>query len=221
MDSTWIDDPALWVELRGVILPVVEPLFREAFIVGAEMGAMQRPARARPLVQAAADQFAIGLRALDPQASTVLPYDFDAITTAADETIGAYTDEWWAQFSASTQRQLRALIQRAERSGLTTADVARELEPIFGAVRAQRIAVSELTNLMGMGAQETYKRAGYNQWEWRTVQDSKVDTICRNRNRQRFPMSLPFRRAHVHCRCWPVPAGQVAVQPSLLDLLAS
>lgn len=201
MDTAWIDDPALWTELRGVILPVVEPLFHEAFIVGAEMGAMQRPARSRPLLDDAVQQFATGLRALDPQDATVLPYDFDAIMAAADQTIGAYTDEWWAQFSASTQRQLRALILRAEHSGLSTAEVARSLEPIFGAVRAQRVAVSELTNLMGMGAQETYRRAGYSQWEWRTVQDSRVDTICRQRSRKRFPMSVGFRRAHVHCRC--------------------
>lgn len=217
IDTTWIDDPALWDELRAAILPVVSEVFTEAFIVGAEMGAMQEPAKGtRPIsTELLTDLFAQGVRQLDPDVQPVLPYDFEATLAAASEVIRDYTDEWWEQFNASTRRQLRNLIAQAEAQGMTTAQVAQRLAPLFGPQRARTIAVSELTNLMGMGAQETYRRAGFGYWEWRTVRDARVDEICTRLDRRRFPMSVRFRRAHVHCRCWPVPAGRPAVQPSL------
>ncbi len=209
----------MWQEARAALVPVVEPLFREAFIVGAEMGAMQNPAPEREgqraIIQSAIDEFATGLRAIDPGQQTVLPYDFEAINSAADEVIGSYTDAWWQQFSVSTQNQIRRVLARAERNGWTTADVARELAPLFGPERAQTIAISELTDLLGMGAQETYNRAGYTYWEWRTVRDSRVDPICKGRDRQRYPMSSKFRKAHVRCRCWPVPSGKPSIQTRL------
>lgn len=219
IDTTWIDDPKLWDEVRRTLLPIVEPLFREAYIVGAEMGAMQRPARERTGERALAEQalaeFEIGWRQIDPGNRTELPYDFEATLAAADEVIGNYSDVWWNQFTASTQQALRRAIARAERLGLTTDQVIAEIAPIFGPDRARRIAVSELTDLMGMGAQETYRRAGFGTWEWRTVNDARVDPVCKGRNRQRYPMSVPFRKAHVNCRCWPVPSGRPAVQGSL------
>lgn len=222
LDASWIDDPAMWEDLRAAIVPVVEPLFHEAFILGSEMGAMQKPASERgqrALYDVIVDRLESGLRQLDPDTQTVLPYDFDAMLVAAQEVIADYTNEWWNQFSASTQRMLRNVIARAEASGLTTAQVAAELAPLFGEQRALTVAVSELTDLLGMGAQETYRRAGYSYWEWRTVRDSRVDPICERRDRERYPMSVRFRRAHVRCRCWPVPAGRVSVQGSLLGLV--
>lgn len=203
-DEWWLSDPEFWRDLRGAILPAISRLFRQAFIEGAEQGAMTRPAR----------DVESGTRQLEPGAETVLPFDIEAINTAADDVIASYSDDWWNQFSQSTQRSMRRIFQRANALGLTNAEVARELEPLFGAVRAQRIAVSELTNLLGMGAQETYRQAGYGQWEWRTVRDSKVDPVCRRLDKQRFPMSRRFERAHVGCRCFPVAVGQ----PALVNL---
>lgn len=202
------EDTEMWRELRAIILPRVVPLFREAFIVGAELGARQAPVTAERPVDA---DWLEGVRDIDPREATPLPFDFEYINGASQEVIATYTDEWWEQFTQSTQRQMRTIISNAERFGFTIEDVIAQMEPLFGPARAQRIAVSEVTNLLGMGAQETYKRAGYGQWEWRTVRDIRVDPICRARHKKRFPMSTPFRRAHVNCRCWPVPAGRPSV----------
>lgn len=207
-------DAALWEELRGIILPVVDRRFREAFLVGAQMGAMQRPARERETDQAG-DPMLLGERASDqpgpniqPGDLTVLPFDIEAIESATERVVSSYSDAWWQQFTRGTQEQMRRIIIRAERLGLTVEDVIREMTPLFGPVRAQRIAVSELTNLLGMGAQETYRLAGFGRWQWRTVRDSAVDPICKGRDRKTYPISTPFRRAHVNCRCWPVPYGR-------------
>lgn len=216
LDDGWADDPQMWQDIRAALLPRVYAQFREAFLIGAEMGAMQQPSRAR----VDETQVDIGERQIDNDQQTVLPYDFEAILTASDEVVGGYTDAWWQQFAASTQRQMRRSIERAISFGMTPDQLAAELAPLFGPVRAQTIAVSELTNLMGMGAQETYRRAGYGFWEWRTVRDSLVDEDCTRRDRRHYRMSTPFRRAHVNCRCWPVPAGKPAIQPRLFGLSA-
>lgn len=202
------EDAELWRELRGIILPRVVPLFQQAFLVGAELGARQKPVTTEAPSDA---EWLEGIRDIDPREQTPVPYDFEGINAASQEVIAGYTDSWWEQFEAGTQRQMRTIIANAERFGFTIDQVILQMEPLFGPVRAQRIAVSEITNLLGMGAQETYRRAGYGQWIWRTVRDSRVDPICRARDRRRFPISTPFRRAHVNCRCWPVPAGRPTV----------
>lgn len=178
-------DPEWWErEIRPLIMRRVLPRLREAFMVGAELGSMQRPARAK----------AIGLRQ-----EAVLPFDFEAISTAADEAIATYSDTWWRQFSASTQRGLRRAVQRSREQGLGPDAVAREIAPLFGEQRARLIAVSEMTTVLGQGAQATYRRAGFPEWEWRTVRDASVDPICRDLDRERFPADVTFERAHPGC----------------------
>lgn len=187
-----LTDEAFWEEQRAKITRVVMPVFREAFMVGATLGAEQRPAPSKK---------AVGLR-------QQLPFDFEAVAAASDEALATFTDNWWQQFSRSTQNALRASIVRAQENGLGVAAVVKDIEPLFGAQRAQVIAVSETTTLMGQGAQATYQRAGFTQWEWRTVRDARVDPICQALDKQTFPMSRQFERAHPNCRCWPVPAGE-------------
>lgn len=117
------------------------------------------------------------------------------------------TDAWWQQFSASTQRSLRKIIADAEANGYTMPQVTEQVATLFGPERAKRIAVSEITNLLGMGAQETYRQAGFISWEWATVRDAFVDLQCTLLDGQQFPMAVQFERAHVGCRCWPKPIG--------------
>ncbi|KKK93719.1 hypothetical protein LCGC14_2690090, partial [marine sediment metagenome] len=140
-----------------------------------------------------------------------LPFDFEAMVAASDQVIQAYADEWWATFQRSTQDGLRAAILRADANGLGIQSVISDIEPLFGTARATRIAVSETTTLIGQGAQETYRRAGFGEWEWRTVRDARVDPTCDALDKKTFPMTTAFQRAHPNCRCFPVPAGKPSV----------
>ena len=140
-----------------------------------------------------------------------LPFDFDEIARGTDDVIANYTDDWWRSVEGTTRERMRTVLRRAASEGLTMPQITRELEPLFGAARAQRIAVAETTNLLGMGAQETYRRAGFGGWIWRTARDSLVDPIREDlgvqsdpkRGGRPFPMSRRFQRAHIGCRCWP------------------
>ena len=217
-------DARFWDELRAVMMRRLLPMFREAFLVGAVLGSGQRPVRAqRPPLPAG-----VAFRAIldahvrthviavkqdigAPAGKPELPFDFEAVVAASDDVIEAYADSWWRNFRRSTQDGLRAAIRRADANGLGIQSVIADIEPLFGTVRATRIAVSETTTLIGQGAQETYRRAGFGEWEWRTVRDARVDPICDALDKKRFPMSTAFQRAHPHCRCFPVPAGKPSV----------
>lgn len=204
-------DPELWTELRGIIVPAVYPLFQEAFMVGAELGAMQRPVPVRDdsVLETGLRAAGDGVRPnIQPGDATINPYDAGVIAEAASRIVADFTSDWWEIFDEATKRTAQRIIANGARLGLTNAQITKQLEPLFGPVRAQRVAVSELTDLMGMGAQETYRLAGYEFWQWRTVRDSQVDEICRGRSGKRYRISVRFRKAHINCRCWPVPYGK-------------
>jgi len=204
-------DTSVWEELRQIMVPIVQPIFTEAYMLGAELGANAVAPRGE-VDPSTVEQF--GFRALN--------FDPRRIASVASMFIGTYTDNWWRQFSVATQNGIRRAILRAETDGTGTAGVLRAITPLFGAERAQLIAVSETTNLMGGGAIETYRQAGYQFWEWRTSRDSHVDGTCRNRDKKKYPITLQFQRAHPGCRCWPVPAGQpIASSTPLLPVQPS
>ena len=175
----------------------VEPLFLASFLMGAELASEEHPI---------ADVRQV---AFDPE----------SIEDAATRLVGNYTDDWWRQFNRTTQNRLRTAIGTSIEEGTGVAGVISDIQPLFGQKRARLIAISETTNLMGQGAQETYRQAGFTQWAWRTVRDAKVDPICQQRRRDSpFPMSIRFQRAHPGCRCWPVPVGEPTI---LVPLVAA
>lgn len=151
-----------------------------------------------------------------------LPFDFDIVMDAALQIIASYVDDWWLQFSTTTQDALRAIIARARTEGLTTPEVIDLVEPLFGPTRARAIAVTETTRLLGLGAQETYKNAGFVFWQWRTVMDARVDPDCEQLGEQNdgegaiFPMTTPFMPLHPNCRCWPVPYGDPSMPSAMI-----
>lgn len=203
-----LDDLDFWIEQKRLMIQRVQPVFLELFILGALMGANQAPQGGQRAVQ-------VGQRAL-PQ----LPFNPDGIANAAANTIGQYSDQWWGMINQTQQTVLRQALLQAEREGLSPDWVMGEIAGEFGENRAELIAVSETTNLMGMGAQESFRQAGYTGWIWRTVRDAVVDPICTALARQSdpqfggtpFPISRQFMRAHPGCRCFLVPAGDPSAE---------
>ena len=214
-------DATFWAELRAVMMARLLPMFREAFLVGSVLGSGQRPVAAQGPAEPAVAAFRAILDAHVrthvkqdigvPEGTPELPFDFEAVAAASDQVIQGYADDWWSTVQRSTQDGLRAAIQRADANGLGIQSVIDDIAPLFGPARAELIAVSETTNLIGQGAQETYRRAGFDEWEWRTVRDARVDPTCDALDKKRFPMATAFQRAHPRCRCFPVPAGKPSV----------
>lgn len=172
-------DEAFWLEQRAEMTGVSLLVFKELYMEAAQA-----------LAEAQA-----------------YPFDFEAINTAADRFIATYTDAWWRGLEATTREGLRTAIATARTEGLGVEYVLKQVEPLFGAQRAERIAVSETTELIGAGAQESMRQAGVDGWDWSTVNDPATvcDTCLDMADGSPYPMSQPFHRAHVSCRCAPSP----------------
>ncbi len=195
-----LNDQAFWAVQRSDTMAVMIPLFIRMFQAGGAMGARRKPRTKDELDDLIAEAGGI----------TEIVFDADVINNAAAEFITQYTNTWWDALERNTKNRLRKAIATAEANGLGVADVMKQIADLFTPARAMRIATSELTNLLGAGSQATFSQAGFQQWEWRTVMDARVDPICDDLEGKVFSMSILFERAHVSCRCWPVPVGQVS-----------
>lgn len=124
-----------------------------------------------------------------------------------------YTDDWWNHLSRTTRNDMRNALQRHVTDGTSVRQLRQELEPLFGSMRADRIAVTEATRLFAEGNAVAYKTAGIQTFEWRTAFDERVCPICTARTGKRYSLhtgELP--PAHVKCRCWASPVvGKHAV----------
>jgi SPP1 gp7 family putative phage head morphogenesis protein len=126
--------------------------------------------------------------------------------------------EWAANYSyelikglTETTRKIvaNAVSGFAATPGMTRGELVKMLEPAFGPVRAESIAISETTRAYS-AAQSQYKEdlAGYGittEETWQTSNDELVCPICGELNgkpesewKDRYPNGPP---AHTRCRC--------------------
>lgn len=186
-----------WAEIRERAIEIARPLFTDLFLLGAELGRSITPAKA-------------GRKEL-------LPVDPALINRQLDLVLDEYMDDWWRGLQKTTDEGLRAAIRRASAAGTGVEGVMKDIAPLFSPGRLQRIAATESTRLLGLGAQATYAASGLEEWEWQTVRDARVDPICRELQGKRFPMETAFGPAHVSCRCYPkpvVPEGGAPARPT-------
>lgn len=175
-----LDDHEFWAEQKRIMIAAVEDQMRDVFDQGVALAkTIDVPG------YVARKDF------LDPIASEI--DDF------ASHVFRHYVDDWWLQLEYTTREQLRAAITRAAIEGTGVEGVIRDIDPLFGEVRARRIGVTETTRLFGRGAMATYMATGMEGWEWQTVSDSRVCPICTGRAGNQYPIEHPFDPAHVSC----------------------
>ena len=125
----------------------------------------------------------------------------------------SYATAWWDEIEVATRDGLRSSIVSWQEGGLGRRglpDLTRSLEPLFGEVRAKRIAVTEITQIFDEGNRLAHNSAGIEIEEWQTVRDPRVDDICRALDKQRFPTNggpRPVRDTHIGCRCARLPVS--------------
>ncbi len=179
-----LDDAEYWDEFRIAATNVMQPL--------AERGAKE----------------AVGVNV-----DIGLSINLDLVNQEVLDFSGRYTTAWWDEIDRSTRKSLRSAITTWQESGLGNQglpDLTRALEPTFGRARAERIAVTEVTQIFDEGNRLAHNAAGIETEEWQTVEDSKVEEICRPLNGQRFPTNSgprPVKNTHIGCRCARLPVG--------------
>ena len=132
------------------------------------------------------------------------------LATVASAQAAAYSYELVSGLTETTRKVVAgAMVQWAATPGMTREQLERLLRPAFGPVRAEMIAVTEVTRSASM-ATDYYQRyllehgIDMERW-WDTNNDDRVCLVCGPLHNQpeavwieRFPKGSP---AHVKCRC--------------------
>lgn len=198
-----------WEDLRASTLKLVRPIFLEALLAGAHAGMLLLPKKGKRDAQPNPPRRRPG--AIAPVRLLPAIFDEAGLNALAEQFITTYSDDWWAALSTTRRDALRVAILRAQEEGLQPAAIMRELDGLFDPAAVQRIAVTEMTRLIGEGARLTYGAAGFPKWRWNTVNDALVDPFCRDLSGRVFTMAIPFQPAHPNCRCFPSPAGEIDI----------
>jgi SPP1 gp7 family putative phage head morphogenesis protein len=185
----------------------------------------------------------VGERLLPKKARVLL--DWDVFNQAAVEYLDLYRLNTVAGIEAVTQQRAVAAIQQWIKSGEPLNHLTAKLDPIFGASRAQRIAVTEVTRTYAAGNISAWKTTGLvSQKVWQTANDERVCPICGPLHDQVVNLEADFSLdqlalppemalsgneyiyfqppAHPNCRCWLKPVvSEVSLRESIRSLLSA
>ena len=158
--------------------------------------------------------------ALDQLGTLGMSFDYTLVNTRARDWAQRYVGELITQIDNTTRANVRQAVSRWYENGEPLSALQRDLEPTFGADRAQMIAETETTFASANGAVAGYQESGVVVgMRWRTVVDERVCPICGTLDGvtvgldERFYDALPpnlqsrVRRefdkppAHPRCRC--------------------
>jgi hypothetical protein len=132
-------------------------------------------------------------------------YDFDLVNARAQEWAGRYTYNMVTGVTNTSRTRLQKIVANYFEQGVTIGDTQREIAKLFGPVRAEMIAQTEVTRAATEG-----ERAGARDLEAQGVRlrpihqtnvDDRVCPICGPRHGQEITDGQ-FPPLHVKCRCW-------------------
>lgn len=133
--------------------------------------------------------------------------DWDTANAAASDWSRAYTYDLVKAINDTSRTMLQQAVSDFFDEGQTIDMLADKLAGIFGPVRAEMIAVTEVTRAVSQGEQllvrELEKQGATMVAIWNTANDERVCPICVPRDQMKQGdgwTELP--PAHVRCRCW-------------------
>lgn len=141
-----------------------------------------------------------------------ISFDWELANAEAAEWALRYGYELVRAIVKTTRKRLQREISNFITSGETLLQLRRRLEPVFGPVRAEAIAVTEVTRAYAEGNVASWRESGVIQkQEWRTANDELVCPICGAKAGQVYALDdrAGTPPAHVRCRCWVVPYVEV------------
>jgi len=155
-----------------------------------------------------------GISQLEEQVGAQIGVDWTLVNEAVVAWAETYSAQVAAQFTTTSMNAFLAAFPDWAASGAPLQDLIDQLEPFYGEVRAEMVAVSEVTrafaegNVLGWG--ETGLVSGF---DVMTAEDELVCDICKAYVEDSpFPLDDVIDRPpyHVRCRCWlrPVVSGQ-------------
>jgi hypothetical protein len=176
-----------------------------------------------PLLRAGAIDL-VELDRLYRERQPVAGMDSDVIADSLRSTVedSAFLQEFEANLEVSVENMRRtvsgAVLDWYHTPGATLADVTAQLEPIFGAYNAERIAVTEMTALNARVQRAEAEQIGATTWVFQSMRDEVVCVHyvvgpdgagydgCRALHGKAFDINDALMPAATHkaCRCYPV-----------------
>lgn len=167
--------------------------------------------RVRMVAEALPTYRVVALGAAQHAADLGLAVSMDLVNEQVLEYSRTYVNAWWEEIDAATRKGLRQAIVSWQETGLGQRglpDLVDAIEPLFGRMRAERIAVTEVTNIFADGSLMAYRSAGIEMVEFQTARDSYVCTVCGPLNGKRYALNdAPKPAMHVNCRCALLPVA--------------
>lgn len=132
--------------------------------------------------------------------------DWDVINENAVNWSRDYTYDLVRGINDTTRTGVQNAIADFFEQGMTIGDLEAQLEPLFGPVRAEIIAVTEVTRAASEGeqtiAQEVQRTAGIDMIPiWQTNDDELVCELCGPKHGEPITDGM-FPPEHPRCRCW-------------------
>ena len=172
---------------------------------------------AEALAEAASDGGGAGLNELfdkfgEPASGSIRTAVFDAAQERAHAWAAQHAAELVSQVSDTTRTMLRGVIANGLSDGLTTPEIADEIESaaVFSDERAATIAQTEVTNANSAGALEGYRAAQDNGLKVKKawLNGSNPCPVCEENAaagfialEEEFPSGDVAPAAHPHCQC--------------------
>lgn len=143
-----------------------------------------------------------GIEGLPPNYQVLA--DFNLVNDEAINFATQYRFDLIKGITETTRRQVSQAITNWIREGSPLDSLMARLEPVFGAVRAEMIAVTETTRVYSQGNQMAWESTGVvGGMVWETVADDLVCEICGPMNDTEIGIgdidAMP--PAHPRCRC--------------------
>ncbi len=158
--------------------------------------------------------------AMDNLAHIGAGFDYTLVNTRARDWAQQYSANLIRGIEDATRESVRQSVARWYENGEPISALRKELEPTFGAKRAEVIAQTETTRAAAEGVRQGFKESGVvTGLKWRTASDEKICSVCGELDgkivdldgrfwdelpdtmKKRYKRTFEVPPAHPRCRC--------------------
>lgn len=133
--------------------------------------------------------------------------DWEVANTAAADWARGYTFDLVTGITDTSRTMLQQAVSDFFEQALSIDDLRDKISGIYGPVRAEMIAVTEVTRAVAesgkLAAAELEKQGVKMQAIHNTSNDGHVCPVCAPRNQQPIEADDQYPPLHIRCRCWP------------------
>lgn len=137
--------------------------------------------------------------------------DYRLLNEAAYRYAERHTFELVGGITDTSKRALQREFAEWIESGEPLPKLTERIKPLYGPVRANMIAVTEITRAYADSNVMAWRELGVDAQKWQTTVDEDVCEICAPKHGQEYQLGDPDGTppGHVNCRCWIQPVIRV------------